>query len=514
MNLVTESRQERFLAPPAARSQNFKDNSKKQRQLLELFEHIIIYQAAGVMGDTSTERPKDYFCNPGGRLGIDKVCHPGMEPFKMCKLLSKLCPAVRDVRIIGYPQIDWLRDHNLPGGTKDHWTYVKAARARQMMARDELKTACEQFSAPKKVGKKRGREEEASDEPEQTEWHVTGYYGWPEERTGRWYSKFVSSLCPINMSLRRLKEVDIHESYNSWCLNVGSIPPLALCLLRCCLLFDPQSPESCQLDNILLRELDVPWNLALVRQRFYGLESQTHDHIAMPGCQPGNYKEIMQHIRNSVQIGSLSPDGAVRLLCKVVDYGINVFTGMAEANSFLSERVTQALRIMKRIRHEETKGNANFRRSLRAYQKHLLATEDPKSCDRAIFFNPYDRARRTLLRASVDVNRFEHLNSGNMQLKWELLISMVTYTMGFNNETHQPFGRGVELAPGCGTLSDILSVGNKKVVIRCVACDNSAGKDFSAKKVSNNFSSFCQQFGFDKSLQVAVDLLLCSFMKR
>ena len=61
------------MAAPSISSKAFKETNKRVSELKERLEHMIIYQAAEVMGDKSNERPKDYFCNPGGRLGIDKV---------------------------------------------------------------------------------------------------------------------------------------------------------------------------------------------------------------------------------------------------------------------------------------------------------------------------------------------------------------------------------------------------------------------------------------------------------
>jgi len=49
-----------------------------------------------------------------------------------------------------------------------------------------------------------------------------------------------------------------------------------------------------------------------------------------------------------------------------------VFAGMAESNAFLSDRVTEAMRIMKLLSHEEAMGKSNMGRTLKTYQKHLL----------------------------------------------------------------------------------------------------------------------------------------------
>ena len=58
----------------------------------------------------------------------------------------------------------------------------------------------------------------------------------------------------------------------------------------------------------------------------------------------------------------------------------------------------------------------------------------------------------------IDVNRFYRLNSGNLQLLVEIMISMLAHTIGGKNKTHDMFGRGLEIAPCCGTLFEYAQV--------------------------------------------------------
>ena len=242
-----------------------------------------------------------------------------------------------------------------------------------MDIRHKLSEGCREFYSEEK--KKRNRRRKADEEEEEAakeEFTIPAMFGWPLRAQSGWYTEFLTCLCPINMQLRRLSELDVDESLQCWTLNLGAIPPLALCLIRGCLLFDPSSPETIRLDSILLRELDVPGNLQLIRQRFYSTTNFSHKHIAMQGCQEGNYVDILNHIHTSVRSGAMSAGTAVHLLTKAVEYGINVFVNMVESNSFLSVRVTQSMVIMKKIAHEERMGRANFCKGMKVYQRALL----------------------------------------------------------------------------------------------------------------------------------------------
>jgi hypothetical protein len=508
--------QERFLAAPPLRSANFEESSKRQRELIELLEHIIIYQASGVLGDESCQRPKDFFSNPTGRMGLDTVCNIMLEPIKMCKLIEKHYNNPKNISIIGYPIIDWQGDPDAGGDLKRYLNYISARLGHQIHARNKISQACSDASKEKPKGRRRKADEQDDQEPVQVKlYDLPPIFGVPVEVDGQWYCRFLRCLCPIYLRLRRLCDVNVKESFQCWSLNLGALPPLALCLMRGCLLFDPNNPDTMRLDTILLRELDVPSDLATIRQRYYGVSAKSHAHIAMAGCQLGSYVDILKHIKTSVELGAMSAGSAVHLLKKAIEYGINVFKGMAEGNMFLSKRVAQVMDIMNKISLEERFGEINFCKGMKTYQRKLLELPALSSSTRetilqaaeasphfAAMFNPYDRARRTLLQSLIDVNRFYRLNSGNMQLMLEIMISMIAHTIGGHNETHQPFGRGLEIAPACGTMREWVSGSNhSKIRVRMVNNPNSAGKDYTADRISELFKNFCQKYGVHDSMQ-------------
>lgn len=482
---------------------------------MELLEHIIIYQASGVLGDESCQRPKDYFSNPTGRMGLDTVCNIMLEPIKMTKLVEKHYNDPKHISIINYPLIDWQGDPDAPGHLKNYLNYISARLGHQIQYRSKIQNACKEAFKEKPKGRRRkADEQEASDEQPVTQYNLLPIFGFPIDRNRQWYTCFQRCLCPIYLKMRRLCDVNVKESFQCWCLNLGALPPLALCLMRGCLLFDPSSPESMRLDTILLRELDVPSDLATIRQRFYGVSAKSHAHIAMSGCQLGSYVDILKHIRTSVELGVMSPSSAVHLLRKAIEYGIGVFKGMAQGNMFLSKRVAQVMDIMAKISLAERIGEVNFCKGMKVYQRSLLelpplsaikdevwksAMESPHFVS---MFNPYDRARRTILQSLIDVNRFYRLNSGNMQLMLEIMISMIAHTIGGHNETHQAFGRGLEIAPACGTMREWVTGSNhSKIKVRKVDNPNSAGKDYTADKISELFKNFCQKYGVHDSMQ-------------
>jgi hypothetical protein len=145
----------------------------------------------------------------------------------------------------------------------------------------------------------------------------------------------------------------------------------------------------------------------------------------------------VQHIQDCLRDGSMAPETAVRLMNKCIDYGITDFVGMIESNAFLSLRVKQALEITNRIRQDHKRNRINFSRSLQNYQRYLLKQDGNEH----LFVNPYDRARATMLEAFGDLNKFQKLNSQNLHLMIETMISMVAHSLGSENKTLKPFGQ-------------------------------------------------------------------------
>ncbi len=446
---------------------------------------------------------------------MDTVCNVMLEPIKMTKLIEKHYNEPRKISIINYPLIDWQGNPDAQGDLRNYLNYISARLGHQIQCRNKVQEACKEANKEKPRGRRRKADDrDGAEQRTVTEFNLLPTFGFPIEKNRLWYTCFQRCLCPIYLRMRRLCDVNIKESFQCWCLNLGALPPLALCLMRGCLLFDPSSPESMRLDTILLRELDVPSDLATIRQRFYGVSAKSHAHIAMSGCQLGSYVDIIRHIRTSVELGVMSPGSAVHLLRKAIEYGIGVFKGMAQGNMFLSKRVAQVMDIMAKISLAERAGEVNFCKGMKTYQRSLLelpplsstkeevwksAVESPHF---ASMFNPYDRARRTLLQSLIDVNRFYRLNSGNMQLMIEIMISMIAHTIGGHNETHQAFGRGLEIAPACGTMREWVTGSNhSKIKVRKVDNPNSAGKDYTADKISELFKNFCQKYGVHDSIQ-------------
>jgi hypothetical protein len=295
------------------------------------------------------------------------------------------------------------------------------------------------------------------------------------------------------MYMRRLGDIDINEKFQLWNINLGALPPVVLSTLLESVLYDYETKEVTDLSSVLLKDLSVPWNLSLVRQKFYGPEANPLDGIATPGYLVSNYNDILQHIQKSMLREEMTAESAVRLIGKAIDHGFSTYISMIKSKAFNSERVEQALEIQEKIASMELAEKMNVHRDVNEYADILI----PPALNMHVRSNSYTFAQSLIMGCLVDVNTFEHLNSGNLNIKLELLITTIMYTTGTNSSTVLPFGRLIELAPCGGTLKEQGSKGP----LPKMDCPNSAGKDIVHTRIGDIYQQLCTELGIGDSKQ-------------
>ena len=456
-----------------------------------------------MLGDETGVRPRDYYDNPNGRLGANTICNPLWDPLKMCRLLMEKDKTAANIRIIGYPAIDWQGDPDMPGPLKQYLNFASGYSAHIVDWNAKTNEATKELfrSAEEKKKKQRKGDNGALDDQDRSEFSIPIIFGWPTQKQSKWYVDFLGMLCPIQLSYRSLKEPDMNETYNCFNVNLGELPSLTQCLVRGFLFYDDCNTEASTLDSILLKNLDLKWTLAMVKERYYGESAKKANHIATPGCKVNMYEDVMKFIKRTIADGSMSEHNAVRLIKKSIEHFISVHEEMVKSNCFLSDRMTQALDMIKKMMEEEKMGNFSLFNTLYKFQSKIMGTTQV-----GYLINPYDFARHSLLQCFVEINkRGEALNSGNLSNKIDIMISMVAYTTGKNNESIQPFGRGIELLPCCGTLREVLCVvGQKKVEVTKANNPNSSGKDFATLKINENHKALGQRLGMHSNQGVEI----------
>jgi hypothetical protein len=312
----------------------------------------------------------------------------------------------------------------------------------------KIQMACKKFNNVPGNSSKRKRsgrgpaETEEQDETADTALPV--FYGLPARvGAGSRYYICVTSYAPIFLDVRYLKVQNSKESYTCFQVNFGGIPVILQCLFRGFLFHGRAGIDAARLDKIYLEGQDMKWHLGMLEEQFYGAESKKALHLASSGCNMKSYRDLTSYIKSGVKDGSVSPYNAVQVLNRHFELCWGLYVAMVNSGSFMSDQLTQSLRVMKKLYVPNSSNDVPFQSTLHDFQTEII----PK-VPVDFLLNPYDFSKRVILSSFVHTNNAgQLLNSINLGTKFDLYISMVAYNMGSDNKSIAPFGRGVEIAP-------------------------------------------------------------------
>jgi hypothetical protein len=222
----------------------------------------------------------------------------------------------------------------------------------------------------------------------------------------------------------------------------------------------------------------------MLEERFYGPNSISSLQFASAGCNMKSYHDLISYIKAGVSDGSVSPYNAVQVLNRHFELCWGLYVSMVDSGAFLSDRVTLSLKMLKKLYNANQNDEVPFLTTLYDFQTRIL----PHTMIDFIV-NPYDLAKRMILSSLVHTNSAgQLLNSINLGTKLDLLISMITYSIGQHNKTITPFGKGIEVAPCSGSAREPL-VGTKGVWVVKIDNPNGSGKDYAVIKTNEDLGS-------------------------
>lgn len=488
--MSTARAQKTLLAVPNAKTTNFDNVNKARNTLFDTFISLLVSQTQGITGDLAGQSPRDFLENPNGHLGAHNLCNPFWEPFKMIKALEE---GASDVKLIGYPNIDWQGDPKHPVEGNDLRNYIAYANGYAGHVVDwcsKIQQACRGFNtaSTEKPSRKKRREAaptNAEDESENgTEFALPVFYGFPTRLEGQsQYYTCVTSYAPIFLDVRYLRVPNVREPYMHFQINFGGIPMILQCLFRAFLFHGRAGVDAARLDKIYLDGLDVKWNLGMLDERFYGDDASKSLQFASAGCNMKAYHDLMAYIKDGIKDGSVSPYNAILVLKRHWELCWGLYISMVDAGAFLSDKVKQTLRMLKRSYAVPPSGDVPFLQTLHDFQTKIL----PKTPIDFII-NPYDFAKRVILASLVYTNNAgQLLNSINLGTKLDILVSILAYSMGYHNKTLTPFGKGIEVAPCSGSAREIIT-GSKGEPVTKIDNPNGTGKDMSVDKVNDDLA--------------------------
>ena len=446
-------------------------------------------QLAMIRTDTSGQRPSDFFENPNGRLGAHMLCNPFLEPFKMMNLISRRHKP-ENLRIIGYPDINWQGSASEDGPLKDYLFFSEGYSAHVVDWSSKISCFCkgpEPERRPRGGRRRRGNDgashgtsDDGTVEEQPTDDHnVPIIPGWPKSKSGGFFNRWLLSTCPILLEFRSLEQLNMLQQYPCFTVNFGEIPPHTMCLLRGFMFHDEENADAEKLNAINLRGMDIPGDLSAIMQFYYNKSSAESGQLATSGCRVSQYNNIVEFIQKGISDGYMTPMCGVRMMMKHLRMSLSVLHAMIDGGSFVSDKMTQALQITKLLFKPNDSGRTDLFDALNEYQARIRPTL-PSECAHI----PFDATRHMLLRALCDVNNGgQLLNSINLMNKLTLKISALAFYIGKINDPLVPIGKTTEIAPCSGSAREYAPSG---ILVTKTDNPNGAGKDFVGLKYNQD----------------------------
>ena len=492
--------QNKVLAAPKANASNFENINKRRNELLELLESILVIQLSQMCEDNLELRPSDFWENPNGMKGAHTLCNPFLEPLKMVNLIKRRHSDAQNIRIIGYPDINWTGNADR-GALRDYLNYMQEYAGHIVEWCQRIHEFCkgnQEEQQPRQAGARRRRTAGArsgggaADDAElrsSDEHEVKIIPGMPASTSQDFFNKWLVSYCPIVMKYRNLKPGSASMSEPCFRVNFGGMPELVTCMMRKFMFFDEENNDSEKLNAINLRGLDIAWNQATVKAHFYNVHNKDNLQIATSGCKLHSYNDALDYIQSSIKEGGMTPHCGVRILLKHFDMAVCTLEAMINAGNFISDLMKQGLEIRKMLFEWNGEDPPKMYSLLSQFQSHILP-----STNLDYVVNAFDFARHFLLRCMVGTNdNGQLLNSVNLYNKHAIIVSMLSYSSGRINKTIDVIGRAIEFAPCCGTAREIVNNGNGKTEITKCDNPNGAGKDMCIEKVNQDHEALMQR---------------------
>ena len=472
-----------------------------------MFEYILMEQLAAIRTDTTGQRPSDFFENPNGRLGAHMLCNPFLEPFKMINLISRQHQP-RNVRIIGYPDIDWQGEASVDGALKDYLSYSEGYSAHVVDWSAKIACFCRPVEPDRRsrAGRRRrgndgsshgGSEDGAAEEELSGDHSVPIIPGWPRSSSRGFFNQWLLSPCPIILKYRNLQQPNMMQQLSCFNVNFGDLPHKTLCLLRGFMFYDEENSDAERLDAINLRGMDIPGDLSTIMQTFYNKSSAESGQLATSGCRLSQYNNTVEFIQKGIEDGYLTPTGAHRMLMKHLKIALSTFDAMIMGGGFISDKMTQTEQVTKQLFKPNENNSTDLFDCLNEYMDEIKA-----SVPSGYAHSPFDTTRYMLLQAMCDVNNGgQLLNSINLWNKLTLKISILGFSIGKVNEPLVAIGMTTEIVPGSGSLREYLPSG---ILVTKVNNPNGAGKDYVGLKHNEDHKGLADRLKFKTKFCVEV----------
>lgn len=409
---------------------------------------ILQYEAninCGLKGDPMEDQQ-----NPYAPLGLFSVLSLLNVPLRIHRIVRTLHPGCTGVRIIGFPALSFLNGDEM----NDYMGYLREYLLHGEDSLRELRLAIKTYASTK----------------EDPEYEIKCPGGWPS-RMGRdsadadadadeeVFKGWSVWRLPLSM-LFSLPDLLDKVDRDTFLANMGLLPALAIKKMldfKQAILDDPDNAGGCVADERVLfgTKKTLPY---LRTMKYMGDDADPIKDLNRYGCMLPRFGGAIGDIRDRRASESITPSVAVKLLWRHMRSCMEYHEAMMEAGQYNSMHISQCHEVGNRLTVAPMGGV-----DLGAYLEELRrAKVDPR-----IRHDAYLSTCSALFLMLADLNEDFALNSVNLYVFFEMLISQIMYLVGGHDSTIHTFFANIEICGAQGHMEcmderNVVSIDNRK----------------------------------------------------
>ena len=394
---------------------------------------ILQYEANTNCGHTGD--PTEHMNEPGGELGVFTLtCMLGL-PIRISEVLNGRYQDVRDIKIIGMPNLTFMEDENMDQYVKYMHEYINE----NVKAHDRLQQDALAYHTASDKDKR------------EMQFQTDSPGGWPLKATDApggdpphlMYIRFGMFPLPLTMWFSLAKSLSCSVNMDSFSLNIGTLPMAVSKKGRDFLTCDPSFESELIMDDCHILTSRVLATPLLISERYYGKGAQPENEFKTVGRMSPWFQAMYVKMQEQRVSGSITPTRAMKIVLKHLSTCYESLTGMLMSGDFRSDYLEQGYDMIRRVNDSQLS-----KVSVKEYVNRIRTNK----VDLRIRHDPYLSMSMAFMMSIQDINRDFLLNSTNLECFLEILMSSLHYLVGCHSSTFVDFFQGVMIMGARGHL--------------------------------------------------------------
>lgn len=458
---------ESMMVPPKLGVTQYQGQMEFHVQMKSLLQRIMNYELVVNLGVAQQHMggPDDYKFNPGGSLGVLTVLSQFQIPIKIFNVCMTRYPKAKSLKVLGMPQMTFRTDDDITS----EWVELmrKSINEDQRSMLHDLE-ALQRYNMCK--------DKNTFENPQQA---ANG--GWPLhpiEDDGT-VTSFGLPALPIMLKYKANGSKDIlNTNFDVWMASIGgaqALPDLVGALLRWYLVNTDCEDVFPEITHFLrdTRRADP----VLLYQTYLSPEGDPFKAFMLVDSQRTWWNGFLKDLKRRRQGGASVLD-AIKSLHRYVNSASQSLNGTTKAGGFHSKTITQMQEICETMDFLDVccTGEHSIKKRVK---------------DKAGFISPfrgYDSmyvAWHAFIETFREINACFHLNSINLTCAIEILVSMMLFKFGGQNDTWTYFFTTVMIMAGNGHFQTRGPAGPMTDRRK----PNTTGADYTMARVSDIFTA-------------------------